>query len=216
MLSVVSRCLAIVMMVFALPLSAAMDVQVRGLFKNTAVLEINGRQQILKVGETSQEGVTLVMASPRQAVIEVDGEQQTLGLSQRISSSYRVAEKKEFSIPLNRASQYITTAEINGRRVKVLVDTGASTIAMSSEQARQIGLRYATDGATVTVATASGMAPAHAVVLNTVNVGGITASRVSAMVIQGNYPSVMLLGMSYLQHVNIRENDDIMYLKSKY
>lgn len=198
------------------PSSAQSHIQVRALFKGAAVLEIDGKQQLLKVGKTSPEGVTLVAADPHKAVVEIDGTQQTLTLSKQISSSYQVVEKREISIPINRADQYLTTAQINGRRVQVLIDTGANMMAMSSAVAKQIGISYPAGKPTAVVITASGKMPAYPIRLDSVDVGGIRANRIDAIIIEGEYPEVTLLGMTYLKHVTLREEGGIMYLKSKY
>jgi aspartyl protease family protein len=206
----------VLLLLSASPSSAQTNIQVRGLFKGSAVLEIGGKQQLLKVGKTSPEGVTLLAADPRKAIIEVDGEKHTLGLSKLISSSYQLTEKREVPIPINRASQYKTTAEINGRRVPVLIDTGANTIALSSVVAKQIGINYPIGKPSTRVSTASATMPAYSVRLDSVDVGGIRANNIDAVIIEGDHPRITLLGMTYLKHVNLREEGGIMYLKSKY
>jgi aspartyl protease family protein len=206
----------VLLLLSALPSSAQSNIQVRGLFKGSAVLEIGGKQQLLKVGKTSPEGVTLLAADPRQAVIDVDGEQHTLGLSKLISSSYQQTEKREIPVPINRANQYKTTAQINGRRVLVLIDTGANTIALSSVVAKQIGINYPAGKPTARVSTASASMLAYPVSLDSVDVGGIRANNIDAVIIEGDYPQITLLGMTYLKHVTLREEGGIMYLKSKY
>ncbi len=195
---------------------AQTNIQVKGLFKGSAVLEIDGKQHLLKVGKTSPEGVTLLAADPRKAVIVIDGEEHVLGLSKLISSSYQVTEKREISVPIDRASQYKTTAQINGRRVPVLIDTGANIIALSSVVARQIGISYPAGQPSARVTTASASMPAYSVRLDSVDVGGIRANNIDAVIIEGEYPQITLLGMSYLRHVTMREEGGIMYLKSKY
>lgn len=61
-----------------LPMLAAraesIDIDVVGLFKNAAMLIINGDQQLLKTGQRSPEGVSLVSADSRSATIELNGE----------------------------------------------------------------------------------------------------------------------------------------------
>jgi aspartyl protease family protein len=206
----------LIILLFASPSSAQTNIQVRGLFKGSAVLDIDGKQRLLKVGKTSPEGVTLLAADPRQAVIEVDGEQHTLGLSKLISSSYQQTEKREIPVPINSANQYRTTAQINGRRVPVLIDTGANTIALSSVVAKQIGINYQAGKPSARVTTASASMPAYQVRLDSVDVGGIRANNIDAVIIEGDYPQITLLGMTYLKHVTMREEGGIMYLKSKY
>lgn len=193
----------------------AIDIQVQGLFKNTAVLVIDGRQHMLKAGDSSPEGVRLVSADRKQAVIEHNGKRHTLTLSRQITSNYNDVAVQEVSIRRNGFNQYITTASINSRRVRVLVDTGANAVAMNSKDARRLGIDY-TSGTPTHVKTASGITQAYTVKLRTVEVGGIKASHIDGFVIDGDFPEFILLGMSYLEHVDMREEGGILYLKGKY
>ena len=196
--------------------SYGLDIQAQGLFKNTAVLKINGQQRMLKVGKRSPEGVLLVSSTPKKAVIEIDGKQQEITLSRTISTSYaKAAPKKEVSIQRNQFDQYITMAAINGKSRRVLVDTGANIIAMSSNDARLLGLDYE-KGQPSMVTTASGRAPSYRLELRTVKVGDITVSGVEASIIEGEYPEMILLGMSFLKRVNMREENGVLYLQGKY
>jgi aspartyl protease family protein len=209
--------LLFVLLLFSSLALAELNVQVIGLFKGAALLKVNGQQTLLKEGKTSSDGVLLVSANTRQAVIEVGGQRQTLGLSQHISSQYsETDDKTEVAIPRNLAKQYITYATLNGRRQQVLVDTGANTVAMSSRHAKQLGLDYEKTGTAASVRTASGIAPAYRVTLRSISVGGIHASGVEGMVVEGDFPQMILLGMTYLQHVDMREQDGTLYLQAKY
>ena len=118
-------------------------------------------------------------------------------------------------IAKNLKMQYITAALINGRSAQVLVDTGANVVAINALQATALGLDYR-QGRPATVITASGEVAAYAVNLASVEIGGIQVRNVEATVIEGAYPPMVLLGMSYLQHVEIRENDGILMLVQKY
>lgn len=197
------------------PFSVAFDVFAQGLFKGGAILVIDGKRIMLKVGKRSAEGVLLVESNSKRAIVEIDGRRQTLTLSRHISSDYNEAAKTEIAIRRNEANQFITSASINGVRGKVLVDTGANTVAMSSEHARKIGLDYK-KGRPGRVGTASGTVNAYSMNLQTVIVGGIQVNTVMAFVIEGSYPETILLGMTYLNHVNMRERDGILYLQEKY
>jgi aspartyl protease family protein len=192
-----------------------MQIQAQALFKNTAVLMIDGRQRMLKAGKRSPEGVLLVTANPKLAVIEVNGQRQQLTLSKLITSNFTAVTKTELTIPRTSANQYITSASINGRRVSVLVDTGATSVAMSSLHAQRLGLDYK-QGVPSRVITASGEAAAYQLTLNSLNVGGIEVGSVLASVVEGDYPVMILLGMSYLKHVNMREQNGTLLLQAKY
>lgn len=192
------------------------QVEVLGLFKNAALLKINGQQVLLKAGKQGPNKVTLISSTPKQVVLDINGHRQTLGLSQRISGQYsEVDEKQEVAIPQNAARQYITYATLNGRRQQVLIDTGANSVAMNSQHAKQLGVDYQAGEATH-VGTASGVAEAYRVKLRSVSVGGIQASGVEAVVIEGRFPHMILLGMTYLQHVDLREQNGTLFLQAKF
>jgi aspartyl protease family protein len=202
-------------LVFCACRALAVEVQVQGLFKGAAVLLIDGKQRMLKAGKRSPEGVLLVSANNKHAVIEIDGKRHNLTLSRRITSSYQTVKIKEVAIPRNKSNQYITSANINGKRIRVLVDTGATSVSMSSLEAKRLGIDYE-KGKVGQVVTASGVAKAYSVTLKRVAIGEIVVSGVPAVVVEGNFPVLVLLGMTYLNHVNMSEHGGILYLKSKY
>ena len=192
----------------------AQEIEVLGLFKGAALLEVDGEQKLLKVGQV-WKGVSLLEANSRAALADIDGKRVKLTVSKRISSNFTVPETRRVLIRKNDPRQYITTAEINGRRTTVMVDTGANIVAMSSITARAVGIDYE-QGAPSQVATASGVVSAWTVTLDSVDVGGIRIDGVQASVLQGSFPEVVLLGMSYLQHVELNERDGVLSLTSKY
>jgi aspartyl protease family protein len=197
------------------PALQALEIHAQGLLKDAAILLIDGKQQLLKVGQRSPEGVLLLEANAQQALIEYAGERQQLSLSRRISSNYLPAPKASVTIRRNQHNQYISVAKINGKRLEVLVDTGASGVAMSSREAERLDIDYRA-GIAAMVRTASGDAPSYTVMLRSVELGGIQVGGVQAFVIEGDYPKIVLLGMSFLQHVNISEENGILQLEGKY
>ena len=190
------------------------DVEVLGLFKDAAYLKVGGEEKLVKVG-TSFAGVHVIEADARKARITYQGREQTVTVSQRISASYSEAPRKQVLIRTNRNHQYVTRAEINGRSTEVLVDTGANIMAMNSGTAAALGVQYR-DAQPHQVSTASGQVWAFPVVLDSVSLGGIKINRVKATVIEGDFPSQVLLGMSYLRHVEISENSGVLMLLQKY
>ena len=184
--------------------------EVQALFPNAAVVMINGQRQTLKAGET-HSGVTLIEADARVALFEINGKKHELGVSQRISSSYVQPEERQVTIKRDSRLQYNTTASINGIGTPVLVDTGANLVAMSSQTATRLGVDY-TAGMASKVETASGLTNSWIVTLRSVDVGGIAVENVRASVIEGDYPSSVLLGMSYLRHVEMRESGGVLML----
>lgn len=92
---------------------------------------------------------------------------------------------------------YWAEANIEGRAIHVLVDTGASVVALTREDASRLGLKLAPEDFTRTVQTASGPARAAAVTLKSIAVAGAEVEDVQALVVE-NGLSQSLLGMSFL------------------
>lgn len=193
---------------------AGPQVEAVALMKNAAMLRIDGQQKLLRAGGSVQ-GVRLISANPKQAVVEVDGQRYTLTLSRKIAGSYQAPAERELIINRNNQFQYLTLAEINGRPTEALVDTGANLVALSSKDADAMGIDYRS-GRPSHVATASGTTRGWHIVLREVNVGGIRVPHVPATVIPGDFPRHVLLGMTFLQHVHLREQDGVLYLRAKY
>ncbi|WP_165954329.1 retropepsin-like aspartic protease family protein [Seongchinamella unica] len=186
------------------------QIDLEGLMPNAAILLIDGERKLLKKGQ-SHNGVTLVSAYSNTATIEVNGNQMVLGLSRKVGTNYQPPPAQTVTIRRDSRLQYQTSARINGRQVKVLVDTGANVVALNQSEASRLGidLEKATPAR---VETASGIARAWSVKLRSVSVGGIKVDNVPATVVEGEFPAMVLLGMTYLRHVKIEENQGILTL----
>jgi aspartyl protease family protein len=95
---------------------------------------------------------------------------------------------------------YRSEALINGKKVNVLVDTGATGIAISQSIADQLNLKSV---AAIRTNTANGDAVGYMVRLQSVKLGGVEANNVSAMIAPGLDGDV-LLGMSFLGRMDVR------------
>ena len=209
------RYLLIVILCVAHSLAYATQVEVLALFKGAALLKIDGREQLMKAGKTSAEGIVLISATPKEAVLEINGQRQSLRLSQSISGAYEKPAMREYTVPMNGRGQYMTMASINGKIIEVQVDTGANTIALSRQHAERLGIQYRR-GQPSRAATASGVVNSWNIMLDSVDVGGIAVPNVQASVIDANFPLTVLLGMTYLEHVEIRKAGDSLHLKQRY
>ena len=92
---------------------------------------------------------------------------------------------------------YWAEADIDGKAIRVMVDTGASVVALTRADAARLGLDLAADDFSGTVVTASGPVRAAPVELRAVAVAGARVERVRALVVEDGLPH-SLLGMSYL------------------
>ncbi len=194
--------------------SVAIDIDVVALFKDRAVLEINGEQQLLDVGETSKEGIRLISADSREAFIELGTETIRLDLTSRIGTQFEEAPEAMVSIALNEIGQYRTMGSINERPTWFVVDTGANVVAMNREIAESLGVDLRR-GRQMQSITAGGPVRSWEVLLPQVEVGGIRVNNVRAAVLEGPFPVDVLLGMSFLGSVQMQESNGVLVLKRK-
>ena len=109
---------------------------------------------------------------------------------------------------------FMAKAQINGRTVRVLVDTGASTVALSHEDARKAGFRPDDLDFDKPVSTANGVINAARVKIDRIEVGSILVEGVDGMVLPKGALSVSLLGMSFLGRLDSYEvRDGVLYLR---
>ncbi|WP_346906830.1 TIGR02281 family clan AA aspartic protease, partial [uncultured Roseibium sp.] len=105
---------------------------------------------------------------------------------------------KTFEIPMARNGQYVTEASLNGREVTLLVDTGASKIALPEDVARNIGIFLQPSDYNMRVTTANGIAKGAAATLRDLRLGPIRLKDVDVMVLEDGLLTTPLLGMSAL------------------
>jgi aspartyl protease family protein len=191
-------------------------IEVMALFKNKAMVNINDKQHLLVIGEPAISGVKLIEANSKYAVLAVDGKQSKYSLGNRVSASYNKAEKKKVQIYRDAANMFRTVGSINGYPVDFLVDTGATSVALNSEQAKRLGIQYKLEGDETIVSTASGKALAYSVSLDQVKVGEILLRNIDAVIIEGNSPTTPLLGMSYLGRLKLNNENQYLELEEKY
>ena len=188
------------------------------LFNGKAVLVVDGgRPRSLSAGQSTPEGVKLLSASSETAVIEFNGKRQTLttGHSTRIGSSDAGGGSGQVTIIADPRGQFVSMGAINGMAIRFLVDTGASSVALSVQEAKRLGINYLA-GTPVRVSTANGIAAAYKVKLDNVRVGDITLSNVEGTVVDGGGLHVALLGMSFLNRTAMKRDGDTLTLVRRY
>ncbi len=188
--------------------------RVVGLFSGKAMVEIDGQNRLLRVGKKSPEGVLLISATAREAVIEVDGKRSSYTLGSHVGSGFAKPASREVQIWRDNQGAYRTVGSINGQTTDLLVDTGATSVAMSEVEARRLGIQYRLKGEKTGVRTASGYARAYAVLLDRVRVGEIELHQVEGVVIEGSLPQQVLLGMSFLKRIRMENQGTMLLLRT--
>ena len=96
---------------------------------------------------------------------------------------------------------FVVHPTLDGKRVRMLVDTGASFVALSHEDARLAGISVSPRDYTRRVATANGIVEAAPVRLAEVKIGDISVRSVEALVLPPGKLGTSLLGMSFLKRL---------------
>src|SRR5262249_26102821 len=109
-----------------------------------------------------------------------------------------VTRGRVVEIARGSSGNFSVLAQINGARVAMVLDTGASSVVLTQEAARAAGLPLEVLSYTVNVETANGRARAAPVTLDRVAVGGIVERAVPALIAQPGQLRTNLLGMSFL------------------
>jgi aspartyl protease family protein len=110
---------------------------------------------------------------------------------------------------------FVTTGTVNGTSVRFLVDTGATSVVLSSADAQRVGIKYLDAPRTVSQ-TANGPVMVYRVKLDTLKVGDIEISNVDAIVAEGDRLPIALLGMSFLNRMEMRREGQTMTLINRF
>lgn len=195
---------------------AGPSVRVLALFPGKAMLEIDGQRKVLAAGESGPRGVRLIEADSREAVVEVGGRREVMRLGSAVSTNYAETGRREVRIVKDPRGGYFIDGLVNGQPVRFLVDTGATSVAMSAVDAGRLGIRHRVDGEPVGVSTAGGDAQGYQVMLRSLSVGGLRQDNVRAVVIEGDSPRHVLLGMNVLARFEIEQRENLLVLRERY
>jgi len=194
---------------------AVSRIEVQALFGGKAIVMIDGQRRTLSIGQTSPEGVKLIDADSKQAVLAVDGKPETYKPGGAISLSYARPEHLEENVYADDNGMFHSVGTINGHTVRFLLDTGATTVAMNKSQAKQLGVDYRMNGERIVISTASDHVKGYRVRLKSVSLGKIKQQNVDAMVIDGDHPGPILLGMSFLGKLTVENAGGVMKIRQR-
>jgi aspartyl protease family protein len=195
--------------------AGATDVTVVGLFSGKAVVTVNrGQPRILAVGQATAEGVKLVAVDARGATLEIDGKRQVLEMGQHFELSSQPVERSSVTLAPDARGHFLTDGQVNGGHVRFLVDTGATTIRLSTDDARRLGIDFRTGVPGYSILADGSRVPAYRVKLDTVALGGLVLYNVDATVGEGG--GVALLGMSFLNRTEMRREGQNLVLTKRY
>lgn len=120
----------------------------------------------------------------------------------------------DVELTANSGGHFETAAEVNGNEIDVMVDTGATLVALTYEDAERAGLYLKSSDFTQGVRTANGTAKVAPVTLSSITIGDITVRNVKGAVAEPGKLHKTLLGMSFLgrlSRVEMRSNSLVLH-----
>lgn len=206
-------CLSILL--FACSAANAQQVALIGVIGNkAAILAVDGGDpKTVKAGQ-AWHGITVVTVGHDNATVEIGGQQRVLSLGQHYRGAPPASARQSVTIGADPRGHFFTDATINDQPVRSVVDTGASVVVLSVADADRLGLDWR-NGERGTMQTANGFTSAYRVKLATVKVGSIELHEIDGVVVQQG-PGVALLGMSFLNRLEMKRDGDTMTLTRRF
>ncbi len=130
--------------------------------------------------------------------------------NQNLRTSYGEDGALEVVLQRNKFGHYVTSGTINGEPVVFMLDTGASGVAIPEAVARRLGVPR---GRAFQTQTANGITTSYAANLESVSVGGIELYDIPAGITPGLQSEQVLLGMSFLKHIEFTQRGDTLILR---
>lgn len=196
------------------PGALAANITVVGLFPGKALLVINNAPpRILAIGQSSPEGVKLVATDSKSATLEFDGKKMVLEIGEHFATSTAGAVPT-VKLAADTRGHFVTQGSINGGSVRMLVDTGATLVAIPARDAARLGIDIRKGDAGV-VQTAAGPSPAYRVRLDAVQIGDITIHQVDGVVMAEGL-DIVLLGMSFLNRTEMKREGQTLTLTKRF
>jgi aspartyl protease family protein len=130
--------------------------------------------------------------------------------NQSLQTRYAEGDIREVVLKRNRYGHYVTSGEINGKAVTFMLDTGATGVAIPAAVARELGLKR---GRAFPTQTANGVSTSYQARLDQVSVGAIVLHDVAAGITPGLQTEQVLLGMSFLKHIEFTQKGDTLVLR---
>lgn len=194
----------------------AQSVAMSGSMGNKALLVVDGTApKAVSVGQT-HKGVKVLAVSADQATVEVAGKQLVVVMGGSPVSAGRAAVSGGSQIVLTAGSggHFRTQGSINGRSVEFMVDTGATLVAMSADEAKRLGIAFE-DGQKSHANTANGVVSMYVIRLQKVRIQDVEVHDVEAAVSMGKMNGV-LLGNSFLTRFQMKRDNDQLTLTRRF
>lgn len=179
----------------------AMSSSTATLFSAVAITIIGagGAAYVLK-NKDDVKGFVKFIAKPRTALQAVDRAKSdsTSRSGPSDDQATAVQDAGDVTLKAGDSGHFETEAEVNGRGIEVMVDTGATMVALTYEDAQRAGIFLTNADFTGSVSTANGKSKIAPIQISSISIGGITVRNVQGAVTEPGKLHRTLLGMSFL------------------
>lgn len=188
-----------------------------GSMGSKALLVVDGgTPKALAAGETHR-GVKVVAVRADQVTVEVGGKRQSIdlgGAPVSIGGGGGGSGGTQIVLTASSGGHFVTSGSINGRATQFMVDTGATSVALSADEARRMGINYE-QGERGQGSTANGVIPIWRVTLKSLRIQDVEVYGVEAVVVPSGMPHV-LLGNSFLTRFQMKRENDMLTLTRRF
>jgi aspartyl protease family protein len=130
--------------------------------------------------------------------------------NQRLEVSFNQNGEREIVLERNKYGHYVATGQINGQSVEFFLDTGATVVAIPEHIAERLDLKK---GQSFITQTANGNSKSYETTLDSLSLGDIVMTNVPASISSGMEFDEILLGMSFLKHLDMRQQGKTLTLR---
>jgi aspartyl protease family protein len=195
----------------------AQSVALQGMLGSKALLIVDGAPpKSVAPGET-HKGVKVLSTLGDQAVVEIEGRRHTLRVGDApgsVGGAMNASRGSKIVLTAGTGGHFLTTGAINGRSTQFMVDTGATSVSMSVQEAERLGIDYR-KGLLGRSSTANGTVTTYMVKLASVRIGDVEIYDVDGNVVPAGMPYI-LLGNSFLTRFQMTRQNDQLVLERRY
>jgi aspartyl protease family protein len=141
----------------------------------------------------------------KENTLEKRNAEKTAATQQQVQQASKVTQQapqpvygRKTRLKMDSRGHFVTNAKMNNRSVQVLVDTGATSVAINKKTARRLGISLKASDFKYNVNTANGTTKAAMAMIDKIQIGNVTVRNVQTAVLDDNALTSTLLGMSFL------------------
>lgn len=195
-------------------LSAA-EISLIGILGEKVLVQADGeRTRLLAVGQSIGQA-RLLAVNPGSAQFDIGGRRITLTLDNRTIKNTPETDSSHLRLSVGEGGHFLAHLRINALPLLGIIDTGATTLAISSIHARMAGIDPS-QGVPGRGHTAQGWVETRKVRISRLNLGHFTLYDVDAVVVEGEFPLKPLIGMNVLQRFTMQREADQLTLQQRY